>query len=71
MTENVTKKMNSLVKQTKNGEDHNAFLKNGYVMEIQIVLMVLMKIRACIIALLNSPVVTTNSHVQMDDASTR
>lgn len=71
MTGNVTTKMNSLVKQTKNGEDHNAFLKSGYVMEIQIVLMVLMKIQVCIIVLLNSPVGATSSPVQMDDASTR
>lgn len=62
------KKQNSLVKQTKTGEELNVFPENGCVMEIQTVLMVLMKIQLCTTVLLNNPVVMTSLLVQMGDA---
>lgn len=65
------KKPNSLVKRTKIGEELNVFLENGCVMEIQTVLMVLMKTQLCTIVLLNNLAVMTSSRVPMDDASTR
>jgi hypothetical protein len=64
-------KLNLLVNKTKHGDDHNAFQKNGFVMVIQIVLMVLMKTQHFIIVLHHNLAQMINSHVKMDDALTK
>lgn len=65
MTGNVMKKLNIHVKLIKHGVEPNVFPRNGYVMVIQIVLMVLMKIQQFIIAQVLNHVVKINLPVQM------
>lgn len=62
------KKQNIHVKLIKHGVELNVFPRNGFVMVIQIVLMVLMKIQQSIIAQVLNHVVKTNLLVLMGDA---
>lgn len=62
------KKQNIHVKLIKHGVELNVFPRNGFVMVIQIVLMVLMKIQQFIIAQVLNHVVKTNLLVLMGDA---
>lgn len=65
------KKQNLLAKQIKHGEEHNVFLENGSVMEIQIVSMALMKTQLYIIALPLNLAPKINSLVRTEDALTK
>lgn len=65
MIENVTKKLNLHVKRINHGDVHNVFPKNGFVMVIQIVLMVLMKIQHYIIVQHHNPAVKINLPVRI------
>lgn len=67
MTESVTLKQNSLVKRINNGEDLSVFQRNGFVMEILIVLMVLMKIQQFTAVQHHNHVLMTNLHAVMED----
>lgn len=57
--------------RTKRGDDHNVFQRNGFVMAILTVLMVLMRIPQFIIVLLPHRVPMISLHARMDVASTR
>lgn len=71
MTENVMKKQNSHVKPTKLGVGLSVYPKNGYVTEIQIVLMVPMRMPHYIIVPRPNLVVKVSSLVPMDVALTK
>lgn len=68
MTESVTLKLNSHARRTNLGEDHNAFLKSGFAMGIQIASTELMKTQPCTIAPLLNHVLMISSLVRMVDA---
>lgn len=69
MIENVTQKLNLLARRTNNGEDLNVFPRNGFVMEILIVLMVLTKIQHSITAQHHSHAPMISLHVVTVDVS--
>ena len=67
MTENAILRQNLLVKKISNGEDLSVFQRNGFVMEILTVLMVLMKIQQFTAAQHHNRVLMTNLHAAMED----
>lgn len=71
MTGNVKKKLSLRVKQIRPGEELNVYLRNGCVMEIQIVWMVLMKTLLFTIVPLPSLVEMINLLAQMVDVLIR
>lgn len=70
MTESVILKQNLHVKRISNGEDLNVFQRNGFVMEIQIASMVLMKIQQFTAVQHHNHVLMINLHVAMEDVLT-
>lgn len=67
MTESVILKRNSLVKRISNGVDLSVFQRNGFVMEILIALMVLMKIQHFTAAQHHNHVLMISLHAVMED----
>lgn len=71
MIENVMKKQNLPVKRTNPGAEPNAFQRNGFVMVIQIVLTVLMRIQHFTIVQHLNRAVKINLLVRIAGASIR
>lgn len=67
----MTTKLNLHAKRTRPGEDLSVFPRNGFAMEIQIVLTELMKISLYTNVQRLSPAVTINLLAKMEDASTK
>lgn len=67
----MTTKLNLHAKRTRPGEDLSVFPRNGFAMEIQIVLTELMKTSHCTNVQRLNLVVTINLLVKMEDASTK
>lgn len=71
MRESVMRRTNSRVKRTRSGIELSAFPRNGSVMEIQTVLMELMRMQHSITARLHRIAVRISSDVKMDVVSIR
>lgn len=69
MTENATLKLNSPARRTNLGDDRNVFLRNGCVMAIRIVLMVLTRTRHFITAQHRNHALMINSLAKTDVVS--
>src|SRR5690349_5585489 len=71
MIVNATRKLSSLVKRTKHGDDRNAFPRNGFAMVIRIVLTELTRTQLCTTVQHHSLALTINSLVRTVDALTK